>query len=134
MIDERADRHQLRELDDAAVVIGVEVRHEQIVDARQRRLARAAATMRCASRACRGSPGLESNVPAPAKPGVDEQRLAGGRDDERGLPALDVDEVDVESFRGAIAWLSAMARTTRTRFMGQRVSNLTHAVVVTPGS
>ena len=32
----------------------------------------------------------------PGKPGVDKQRLPGGGDDQGGLSALDVDEVDVE--------------------------------------
>ena len=86
VVDERADRKPPLKFRHAAVVILVQVRDQEVVDALQP-ASRTAATMRSGSRAL-------TRVP-----GVDEQRLPGRRDDERGLSALDVDEVDVERFR-----------------------------------
>jgi hypothetical protein len=55
----------------------------------------ATSRMRWGSRALAGSPAGVERARA-RKPGVDEQRLPGGRHDQGGLSPFDVDEVDVE--------------------------------------
>ncbi len=87
VVDERANRKAPLELGHAAVVILVQVRDEEVVDALHAGIAHG------------GDDAVGIARVEPRITGVDEQRLPGRRDDERGLPAFDVDEVDVERFR-----------------------------------
>ena len=84
MIDERPDRNLTREIHDAAVVVGMEMRDEQVVDPRDARVA-------SGGEDARGIPAVEPGVA-----GIDEQRIPRRRDEKRRLPALHIDEVDVE--------------------------------------
>jgi len=99
VIDERTDRHQLRELDDAAVVVAVEVGDELVVDARYAGVASCGENPLGIARSC-GIARLRPKRAVARKPGVNEQRLARGGDDEGRLPTLDVYKVDRESLRG----------------------------------
>jgi len=65
-------------------MIVVKMGDEQVVDARD-------TSVGCRCEDSRGIPALASVVP-----GVDQQRLAGRCDDERGCTALDVNEEDLE--------------------------------------
>ena len=95
VVDEGADRQQLRQLGHAADVIAVKVRDEQVVDPRY---AGEPCDLEDALRIARlggvAGPGVERAGARETR--VDEQRLPGGGDDEGGLPTLHVDEVDVE--------------------------------------
>ena len=85
MIHERANRQARRDVFHAAVMVAVEMGGEHDVDLANARLLRdrsdavGIAIARVAS--------------------IDQHRLARRRDEQRRLPALDVDEVDVEGFR-----------------------------------
>ena len=68
----------------AADVIGVVVRDHEIVDAREAGLSNN-------GRNTVGVAAVEAHVA-----GVHQQRFAGGRHDQRGLTAFDVDDMDVE--------------------------------------
>ena len=84
VIDEGANRHARRQRRDAADVIGVVVRHDEVVDPRQPGLLHR-------RRDAIGVAAVEAGVAR-----VDQQRLARRRDNQRRLAAFDVDEVDVE--------------------------------------
>ena len=100
VVDERADRKPPLKFRHAAVVILVQVRDEEIVDALQAGIAHG------------GDDPVGIACVEPRVAGVDEQGLPGRRDDERGLPAFDVDEVDVESFRRGSRRSAPAARAT----------------------
>ena len=80
MIDERADRNLLCELDDAAIVIGMEVRDQEIVDLLEPGFPDRSHD---AVRVARVIAGVAR---------VDQQRFAGRRRDQRRLTTFDVDE------------------------------------------
>jgi hypothetical protein len=87
VIVERPDRHAPGQLRDAAVTIGMKVRDQQVIDARDP----------CVPHRGENPPG----VPAlRGVTGIDEQRLAGRRHDERRLSALDIDEIERQRVRG----------------------------------
>ena len=95
VIDEGADREQLRQLGHAADVVAVEVGDEQVVDPRHTGELRDLEDALWIARPG-GVAGLGIKPAGARKPGVDEQRLPGGRNEQRGLAPFDVDEVDVE--------------------------------------
>ena len=84
VVDKRLHRQAPDHFGHAAEMVAVEMRNQQVVQLAD---ARVAGGRQDAIRIAVGEPGV---------PGVDEHRLSGGRDDQRGLPALDVDEVDVQ--------------------------------------
>jgi hypothetical protein len=84
VIDERADWNLLRELDDPAVVVWMEVGDQEVIDVIDAGVADGG----------HDTPGVAAVVAR--KTCVHEQRLASGRDDQSGLAAFDIDEVDVE--------------------------------------
>ena len=84
MIDEGPDWNQTRELGSAAVVVAMKVSDQEIVDPPK-------ASVLC----CRENPSGIAPVVSPVT-GIDEQRLASWRDNQRRLAAFDVDEIDVE--------------------------------------
>ena len=83
VVDESSNRQALRDFRRRRRVIAVKVRDQQVVEPVDAG-GRAAAMMRFGSR-------LSGAISS-----VNEQRLPGRRHDQRGLPAFDVDEVDVE--------------------------------------
>jgi hypothetical protein len=80
-------------------VIRMEVGDEQIVDPRHSGTARRGSNARRITGAAWIARSRLERARA-GKPGVDEERLALRGDDEGRLPALDVDEVDVERVSG----------------------------------
>jgi hypothetical protein len=96
MVDEGADRDQLGELGDAADMIGVKVRHQQIVDAFDARGTCRREDPVGVARLARIAGQRRERAGLAGKAGVDQQRLPRWRDDQRGLAALDVDEIDVQ--------------------------------------
>ena len=85
LVVQGADRHQVRQLREAAEVIDVKVRDDDVIDALQ-------------ARDFRGDLMNALGIAAAGVAGVDEHRLAFGRDDERGAAALGVHPVNVERF------------------------------------
>lgn len=78
----------LSQLSDTAHVIRVEMGDDQIVDLPDAR----------APRNRRDSIGVAAIKSWPT--GIDQQRFARRRDEQRRFPAIDVDHVDIERFRG----------------------------------
>ena len=79
------DRDARRQFREPAVVVAVPVGGEQVVDPLE------------AGRLCRGQDAADVALGRrTAVPGVDEQRLAGGADEERGAAALHIHEVDAQ--------------------------------------
>ena len=89
MVDEFADGDLRGELGQAAEVIAVPVRDDQMIDLGE------AGVMDGIHDAAGIANGAGRDVAR-----IHEQRLAGGRDEERGVAAFDVDDVDVESRAG----------------------------------
>ena len=90
VVDEMPDRDALGEFRQAAIMIAVPMGDDQIVDLGQP-----------------GIPGGRHDAPGIADrrgrrdvAGVDQQRLAGRRDEQRGVAAFDVDDVDVQGRAG----------------------------------
>ena len=90
-----ADRKKLRQLGDAAVVVGMKVRDQQIVNPRDSGVTGGGGDPQCVSRVARGA-GFRLKCPATRKPRINEQRLAGRRHDQGGLTTFDIDEVDFD--------------------------------------
>ncbi len=85
VIDERMNRQAGGELGNAAGVVAMKMRDQQIVDVRNAgSFGRSGNPVRVPSAVCREA-------------GVDEQRLPGRGLDQGGLTAFDVDEIDVQS-------------------------------------
>ena len=82
----------------AADMITVVVRDQQIVDALDSRIVRRREDALRIARV-RGIARHRAEPAGSREAGVDEHRLPGRRDDERGLPALDIDEVDLKCSR-----------------------------------
>ena len=89
MIDEMPDRDALGELGHAAEMIAVPMGDDQMVDLGEAGVLGGR----------HDAPGIADRRLGRDIAGVDEQRFAGRRDEERGVAALDVDHVDVQ--RGA---------------------------------
>ena len=88
MIDEGADGQLAGELRHAAHVVLVEVRDQQVIDC-----------LHAGVLGGRGDAvGVAAVVAGPA--GIDQHGFAGGRHEERGLTAFDIDEVDLEILGG----------------------------------
>ena len=102
MIDEGSDRDQLRELGDAAVVIRVEVSDEEIIDLLDARIAYRGQNAVCVSRYFRIA-GYRFKRSDRSESRIDEQSFSLRRNHQRGLPTLDVDEIDVERLRRRLA-------------------------------
>ena len=82
MIDEGSDRDTFRQLDQVADVIDVIVRRDEVVDLFHARV---------------GDGGHDPvQIPGSGEAGVDDRRLARGRDVEGRFSALDVDDPDLE--------------------------------------
>ena len=90
VIDEVSNRHACRELGEATHVIAVPVGRDEVIDLRDARIARGG----------HDAAGVARRRRSPV-PRVDEQRFAGGRHEQRRVPALDVDDVDVQGLPGA---------------------------------
>ena len=84
VIHERANRQSRRERRHAADMIGVVMRDDEVVDARDA----------CLLRRRRDAVGVTAAESREA--GVDEHRLAGRRHEQRGLSPFDVDEIDAQ--------------------------------------
>ncbi len=103
VVQKVVDGNACCKLRNAAHVIGMEVRDKQIIDAMDaRQLCRPHNALRVAGVKIRPS-------------GVHQQRLARRRDDQRGLPALDIDEIDFETCRLCILLLRGGNRTGGVR-------------------
>jgi len=89
MIDEGPHLHLRRQLRCAANVIAMVVGDQRVVD------------LLHARGFCRRSDAIRVAPTEPRKAGIDEERLARRRHDERRLPAFDVDEVDLQRLRSA---------------------------------
>ena len=87
MIDEFADGDLRGERGEAAEVVAVPVRDDEVIEMRE------AGVVNRVHDAAGVAVGARRDIA-----GVHEQRFAGGRDEERGVAALDVDDVDVEGF------------------------------------
>ncbi len=85
VIEKLADLDALDEIRHAAHVIGMEVGDEHLVDLRDARIFHRRLD----------ALGVAAIVAGPA--GIDQQRAAGGRDQQRGLAAFHIDGVDVRS-------------------------------------
>ena len=96
MVVEVADRHQVGQLLDAAVMIGVPVRDDEMIDRLEAR--------------CGGSLVDALGVAVAGIAAVDQHRLALRRDEQRVSAALDIDEDDVQA-----AFLLGPARGQRRR-------------------
>ena len=95
VIDEGTNRDQLRQFRHGAVVVSVKVRQEEIVDLLDAGCLRGrenAIRIACFRRIA----GNRRERTSAGKSGVDQQRFAGRRYHQCGLPAFDVDEIDVE--------------------------------------
>ncbi len=88
VIEEMRDRDPLRQFLHAADVIDVVVREQQVIDLLEPDL-----------RHDRHDP---IRVAAAGIPGIDQQRLAGRRNEQRGFSTLGVDDVDVERFGSSL--------------------------------
>ena len=108
MIHERADGQPVCYVLDAADVITVVVRDDEIVDPRDARLLR------------RGGDSIGVTVSRIAC--VDQQRLSHWRDEERRLSTFDVDEVNVEG----LPVLSACCRSRKDESCPKQHRPLTH--------
>ena len=84
VIDEGLHRQAPGDLWRGADMIAVKMCDEQIVEPAHLR------------RPCRGDDALRITIVLPGEAGIDQQRLPGRRHDESGLPAFDIDEVDVQ--------------------------------------
>ena len=90
MVDELPDRNARSELGHAAEVIAVPVGGDQVIDAAE------------AGILDRGhDPVRIPRRRRPAVAGVDQHRLSGRRDEQGGVAALDVDDIDLEILGGA---------------------------------
>jgi len=87
MVNERPYRHPPSQLRHSAVVIPMKMGHQQKVDLFQ------------AGFTHRGEDAQRIPVLKAGESRVNQQRLARRRDDKRGLPTLDIDEIDVERVR-----------------------------------
>ena len=95
VVDEGLNRDQLRQFGHTARMVGVKMRHQQEVDAGYAGVFRGGKNPLRVTRLSRvASPRSES--PRARKSRVNEQRLASRSDDEGGLPAFHIDEVDIE--------------------------------------
>ena len=95
VVDEAANGHQLRQFHHTAVVVGMEVCDEQIVDARDTGVTGGGGDPSGITSVARITR-LRLQCPTTRKPCVDEQRLPRRRHQQRGLTTFDIDEVDVE--------------------------------------
>ena len=82
VIEELADGHALHQFGHAAHVVDVVVSHEQMIDLRDAGVAHGGLN----------AVGVAAIVIRPAR--IDQQRCAGGRNQQRRLAALDIDGVD----------------------------------------
>ena len=90
VIDERADRNTGCERRNAADVIAVVMRDDQVIDPHDARL--------CSRRS--NPIGVTTVEAGPA--GIDEHRLSSRRDEQGGLTTLDVDEINLQRLRGRL--------------------------------
>ena len=86
MVDEVANRHLRQQLGKSADVVAVVVGGDQMIDLLDARIGRSGNDARGVAAVARIA-------------GVDEQRLSRRRDNQRGVSALDVDDVDLKRLR-----------------------------------
>ena len=113
MIDEMADGHQLRQLYNPAIVIGVKMSDEQIVDLLDTGMSsRGNDTIRVAGFGW--ITGRRIRYSATSPPRIDEERLPLRSHEQGGLAALNIDEIDVEcSGRRAVGGSQRQERNGR---------------------
>ena len=86
------DRDLLGELGEPAEVIAVPVRDDQVVDLRQARIVDG----------FHDAAGIARRGDGAGVARVHQHRLTGGRDEERGIAAFHVDDIDRQRFRGPV--------------------------------